>query len=270
MKRVGLALGGGGARGLCFIEFCKAMDALGIRPSVIAGTSIGAVVGAFYAAGFSGKKMEEELESISLLQIPRLMDFRFKSALLKGRRIEAFFRTALGIDRFEDLATPLKVIATDYCSREEVVFDSGALMPAIRASISLPAIFEPVRYQNRVLIDGGSANPLPHDLIRDECDYLIAIDVSGTIEPVHSKVMPGLFDCIMETFQAMQTTIINEKLRQSPVDCYISPRLTNFGILDFFKEKEIRASVVNDVEAFKEKLARDLLSHGRQTKRDKR
>jgi NTE family protein len=259
MKRVGLALGGGGARGLCIIEFCKAMDELGIRQSIISGTSIGAVIGAFYAAGFSGKRMEEELESISLLQIPRLMDFRLKSALLKGRRIEAFFRTVLGCDCFEDLATPLKVTATDYWSREAVVFDSGALMPAIRASISLPAVFEPVRYQNRVLIDGGASNPLPHDLIRDECDYLIAIDVSGTIEPVHSKVMPGLVDSIIETFQAMQTTIIAEKLRQSPVDCYVCPRLTNFGILDFIEEKKIRASVAADVEAFKQKLKKDLL-----------
>jgi NTE family protein len=258
MKRVGLALGGGGARGLCFIEFCKAMDELGIRPSIISGTSIGAVIGAFYAAGFSGKRMEEELESISLLKIPRLMDFRLKSALLKGRRIEAFFRSVLGCDSFADLPIPLKITATDYWSREAVVFDSGALMPAIRASISLPAIFEPVRYQNRVLIDGGAANPLPHDLIRNECDYLIAIDVSGTIEPVHAKMMPGLFDSIMETFQAMQTTIITEKLKQSPVDYYASPRLTNLGILDFFKEKEIRASVAADVELFKAKLVHDL------------
>lgn len=259
MKRVGLALGGGGARGLCLIEFCKALDELGVRPSVISGTSIGAVIGALYAAGFSGADMERELKSITLLKIPRLMDLRLGSALLKGRRIEAFLRSILGCDRFEDLKVPLKITAADYWRRELVVFERGPLIPAIRASISLPVIFEPVQNEGRLLIDGGVIDPLPHDLIRDHCDYLIAVDISGTIAPVNGKARPKLFETVMETFEALQTTLIAEKLRRLAVECYVRPPLLNYGILDFFKEKEIRASVAGDVRAFKQKLKRELL-----------
>ncbi len=254
MRRIGLALSGGGARGLCYIEFFKALDELGIRPSVISGTSIGAVIGALAAAGFSGRRMEELLQELKP-QIPRLIDLRLRKALIKGRRIEAFLNETLGLSRFEELSIPLIITATDYWNREQVVFDSGPLVPVIRASISLPAIFQPVLLNGRVLIDGGAVNPLPLDLIRDRCDFLIAIDISGTISPRGDELIPGIFDSVMETFQAMQSTIIAEKMRRTRPDLYVRPTLLNFGILDFFKEKEIRASVEEDVRDFKEKLA---------------
>lgn len=257
---IGLTLGGGGARGLCFIEFCKALDEFGIRPSIISGTSIGAIFGAFYAAGISGHNMEARLRDITLLKIPQLIDFRvfMKTSLLKGRRIEAFFRSVLGCDRFEDLQIPLKITATDFWNRELVVFDSGPLPRAIRASMSLPLIFEPVVLDNRVLVDGGASNPLPHDIIRDECDFLIAIDVSGHLRPTKPGYLPGMFDNIMGVFQTMQRQIITERLNRSFVDLLVRPRLLNFGILDFHKEKEILDSVKHDVEDFKRTLERKL------------
>lgn len=259
--KLGLVLGGGGARGLCFIEFCKALDELGIKPSVIAGTSIGAIIGAFYAAGFPGYEMERFLRKLTLLKIPRLVDFHLfaRSALLKGRRIEAFMRTLLRCDHFEELQIPLKVTATDYWRREQVVFDSGPLVPAIRASMSLPAIFEPVVFNDRVLIDGGATNPLPIDIIRSECDYLIAIDVAGSILKKNGEQIPGMFETIMSTYQAMQSTIIAEKMKCAKPDLYVRPRLLNFGILDFHREKEIRKSVRGDVYRFKRALKQELL-----------
>lgn len=264
--KVGLALGGGGARGLCFIEFCKAMDELGVKPSIIAGTSIGAIIGAFYAKGIPGYEMEKFLRHITLLKIPRLVDFSVfgRSALLKGRRIEAFIRTHLRCDRFEDLQIPFKITATDYWKREPVVIDHGPLIPAIRASMSLPAIFEPVQYENRFLIDGGAVNPLPIDIIRDECDYLIAIDVAGTIAKDNGQ-KPGMFECIMSTYQIMQNTIIQEKMKHFAPDLYVHPRLVNFGILDFHHEKEIRKSVRGDVYRFKRLLKQDLLKKRQKT-----
>lgn len=261
MKRVGLVLGGGGARGLCFIEFCRVLDELGVKPVMISGTSIGAIIGAFYAAGISADQMEKELESITLLKIPKLVDphLVIKTALFKGHRLEAYFRATLGCDQFEQLPIPLRVNAADYWSREEIVFDHGPLIPAIRASMSLPVIFEPVIYQNRVLIDGGAVNPLPVDLIRAHCDYLIAIDVSGSITPSKHRNFPRLFDSIMGTFQTMQCSIIGERLKHTHVECYVRPQLVNFGILDFFQERDIRASVAADVEWFRETLIKDLL-----------
>ena len=106
MKRVGLALGGGGARGLCHIDFCKALDDLGIKPVIMSGTSIGAIIGAFYAAGFSGQNMEQRLHDLSILKLPRLVDFKLlpTSALIKGRRIAAFFPVS-----YTHLTLPTKV-----------------------------------------------------------------------------------------------------------------------------------------------------------------
>ncbi len=258
--RIGLTLGGGGARGLCYIEFCKVLDEFGIQPSIISGTSIGAIFGAFYAAGISGLEMEERLRNITLLKIPQLIDLHLfiKTSLLKGRRIEAFFRTVIGCDSFEDLRIPLKVTTTDFWNRDMVVFDSGPLTRAIHASMALPMIFDPVVINNRVLVDGGACNPLPHDIIRDACDFLIAIDVSGTIEPSREGQLPGIFDNVMGVFQTMQSQIIREKLKTSPVDLLVQPKLLNFGILDFHKEKDILNSVKEDVENFKRSLEQQL------------
>lgn len=257
-KRIGLALSGGGARGLAYIEFCKAMDDLGVRPSIVSGTSIGAIFGAFIAADFTGRRMEQELEILSPLKIPKLIDVNLKKAVLKGQKVMEYLQKVIGVERFEDLSIPLKIVAADYWRREPVIFERGPLMPAVRASISLPAIFKPLQYQGRVLIDGGAVDPLPHEIIRDQCDYLIAIDVSGSIAPTKGSLMPGMFDSIMETFQTMQSAIIAEKLKRTPVDLYVKPRLLNYSILDFLKEKEIRASVALDVAAFRQKLKADL------------
>lgn len=261
MQKVGLALGGGGARGLCFIEFCKAMDDLNIKPSVISGTSIGAIMGAFYAAGFSGVEMERFLRNITLLKIPKLVDLKLfgRTSVLKGRRLEMFIKHLLDREEFAELDIPLKITATDYWKREPVVFEHGALIPAIRASMSLPAVFEPVYHDGHVLIDGGSTNPLPIDIIRDECDYLIAIDVSGEVFPKNGETLPGMYDNVMSAYQIMQNTIIAERLKSIQPDLYIKPRLANFGLLDFHREKEIRKSVRGDVYRFKRTLKNDLL-----------
>ncbi len=259
--KIGLALGGGGARGLCFIEFCKALDDLNIKPSVISGTSIGAIMGAFYAAGYSGYEMERFLRKITLLKIPRLVDLKLfgRTSMLKGRRLEVFIKHLLDCDTFDDLDIPLKITATDYWKRQAVVFDHGALIPAIRASMSLPAVFEPVFFDGRVLIDGGSTNPLPIDIIRDECDYLIAIDVSGEICAKNGEQLPGMYDSVMSAYQIMQNTIIAERLKSVKPDLYIKPRLANVGLLDFHREKEIRKSVRGDVYRFKRLLKNDVL-----------
>jgi NTE family protein len=240
MKTIGLALGGGGARGLCHIDFCMALDEMGLKPCIISGTSIGSIAGGFYAAGVSGSGMEEILNQIGLREISKMIDFSIlhPSGLVKGKGVTDFLSEHLPAKTFEELTIPLKVVATDYWRRKEVVFKSGDLVPAIRASISIPGIFKPVKIQQRVLIDGGAVNPLPFDIIRDECDILIAIDVSGTSVPSRKHPVPSMFESIMTTYHIMENALLEKKIEFNQPD----------------KEESIRRSVKPDVERFKREL----------------
>ena len=259
--RIGLALGGGGARGLCMIDFFKVLDEFDLKPVVISGTSIGAIMGSFYAAGFSGTRMQDLLDEIGLFEFSKLIDISLftRKAFLKGKAVREFFQEHIGKELFEQLEIPLYVVATDYWRQEQVVMDRGDLISAVRASMSIPGIFEPVERGTRVLIDGGAVNPLPHEIIRDQCDYLIAIDVSGKIAPVKNKRIPSMFDSVMGTFQTLEHALIQHQLEHSKVDYYIAPDLTNIGILDFHKEKQIRESVEPDLHEFRTRLKSDLL-----------
>ena len=272
MKRIGLALGGGGARGLCHIQFCKALDDLGLNPAVISGTSMGAIVGGFYAAGMSGKEMEKLVDKISLLEFTKMLDFAIlqPTGLVKGKAVIEFFEKHLPVKTFEELKIPLKIVATDFWHRKEVIFDSGPLIPAIRASISIPAIFVPVKIDGVVLIDGGTVNPLPFDIIKDACDLLIAIDVSGTSEPSKSHPIPSMFESIMTSFQIMETALLKNKMKYVAPDIYMKPDLVNFQVLDFHRDKEIMESVKNDVKQFKEMLKKKISENGEKRIKKKR
>ena len=257
-KRIGLALGGGGAKGLCHIAFLKALDEMGLRPSVIAGTSIGAIIGGFYAAGVSGAQMEEILRKVRVLDINKMVDFSgpLTSAFLKGKGVERFFHKHIPAQRFKDLHIPLKVVATDFWRRREVVFTSGELIPAIRASMSIPGLFKPVKDGNTVLVDGGAVNPLPYDTIRTECDVLIAIDVSGAKTSPGRNKMPSFVESIMSSFQIMQRSIVEHKMQISKPDIYIKPELKNIRVLEFYRYAEIMRGVKDDVEQFKHEVSR--------------
>ncbi len=253
---IGLALGGGGARGLCQIAFCQAMDELGVRPSIISGTSMGAIVGAFYAAGVSGQAMYDLLQQMGLRELSRLIDFSFfrKSSLIRGKAVQKFFWEHIPKRRFEELDVPLKVVATDYWRQQQMIFQQGDLIAAVRASMSVPGIFEPMVIGDMVLTDGGAVNPVPHDIIRGECDFLIAIDVTGQVQATRHAQIPSIFDSVMTTFQTMETSLASFKRQVYPVDLYVKPKLTNIGVLDFIKERLIFEMVRDDVELFKRQL----------------
>ena len=263
MKRIGLALGGGGAKGLCHIAFLKVVDEMGIKPVSIAGTSVGAIVAGFYAAGVSGAEMEKELERIGLGDIYKMaMDFSIfsQSAILKGKGIEEYLARRIPARTFEDLAIPLKVVATDFWNRREVVFEKGDLIPAIRASMALTALFEPVRVNDMVLIDGGAVNPLPYDLIQPQCDFTIAIDVSGEKVSSEEALIPNMVESVLSTFQIMQASIVEAKKAASPPDLYIKPALKNIRVLDFYRYKEILSGVRDEVNRFRNDMERLLLT----------
>jgi NTE family protein len=257
MKRVGIALGAGGAKGLCHIAFLKALDELAVRPAVIAGTSIGAVIGGFYAAGVSGARLEQIVKDIGFRDLYRMaLDFSIlsNSAIFKGKGVEDFLAREIPARTFEEMAIPLKVVATNFWDRRPVVFESGDLITAIRSSMAMPAIFEPVRLNDTVMIDGGAVNPLPYDLIGPECDLTIAIDVSGEKTFTPGDPVPNMVESILSTFQIMQTSIVEAKKQLSPPDIYVKPALTNIRVLDFYRYKEILSGVQSEVEEFKKTL----------------
>ena len=257
MKKIGLALGAGGAKGISHIAFLQALDELGVRPAVIAGTSIGAVIGGFYAAGVSGARMEQIVKEIGFRDLYKIvLDFSIlsQSAIFKGKGIEDFLSREIPARTFEEVEIPLKVVATNFWDRRPVVFASGSLITAIRASMAMPVVFEPVLLHDMVLVDGGAVNPLPYDLIRQECDLTIAIDVSGVKTFAPGDPVPNMVENILSTFQIMQASIVEAKKQLSPPDIYVKPALTNIRVLDFYRYKEILSGVQSEVQEFKKTL----------------
>jgi NTE family protein len=179
-KKVGLALGSGAARGFASIGVLKALREIGVEPDFIGGTSMGALVGAF-AAVDAIETLEEVAEQtdwkhlfgfFSDVVIPR-------DGLIDGKRIESFIRKYTGERNIEDLKVPLKVVATDILTGEEVLIDSGNILEAIRASISIPGIFAPVRIGDRYLVDGALVNPVPVNVVKNMgAQVVIAVDVN--------------------------------------------------------------------------------------------
>lgn len=254
MKTVGLALGGGGARGMAHIVYLKALEELGIKPTIIAGTSIGAIIGAMFAAGINADEMADIVSKFNLLNIGKLVDFSFfqPSGLIKGDKVMDFLKEHIKASVFEELDIPLKIVAADFWERKQVVAESGELIPAIRASMSIPGIFNPYVKDGQVLIDGGVINPLPYHIIRNDCDVLIAIDVTGfRVPPSSDKIVPNAFQCTMEAIDIAQVAIIERQLRNLKPNIYVRPKLINIEIMDFPKSKEILESCQKEKEPFK-------------------
>ena len=256
LPRIGLALGGGGAKGLAHIPMLEVLDELGLRPHRIAGSSIGAVIGALYADGMSGRELRELvgrltvskeeswLDSLFSGEVGRWFEFvEFKlgnGGLLDGTAFIDYLRTEHGLSQFEQLQTPLQVVATDFWKRQAVIFTRGDLSTALHASIAIPGLFEPVQYQGKVLVDGGLVNPVPYDLLFEDCDLVIAVDVLGKRTP-DADNGPGYFETSFNTFQIMQAAIMREKRRLREPDIYIRPELENIRVLEFYKADTIYA-----------------------------
>jgi len=251
LPKIGLALGGGGARGLAHIPVLEAFDDLGIKPHKIAGTSIGSIFGAGYAGGHSG----EDLRRIALdlfadsnsvlarlwqLRPKRIKDmFRAGPAQFDPKRVLEVFIAEHLPATFEDLSIPLRVVATDFFGCSEVDFESGPLLPAIAASIAIPAVFRPVRHNNRFLIDGGVVNPLPFDGLRRQCDYVVAVDVVGAPVPRKEPAEISMLDSLFGSSQILMQTITAEKTKQDQPDILIRPDHDAIRVLDFLKAETI-------------------------------
>lgn len=254
MKKIGLALGGGGAKGFAHIPMLEVFDELGIEPYAISGTSAGAVVGAMYASGMAGVEIREWMKEMlidrgtSIQELFKrrnvlkssleVLDLSFKpSGLLKGRRFTEKMRERMEVEYFEDLKIKLRVVASDYWTSKQVVLKSGELFPAIRASISLPGVFVPAEVDDEILVDGGGVNPVPHDVLRD-CDVVIAVDVMGFPDEERPKV-PGMFSSMIGMYNIMQNTIVKQRLKAHQPNLYLKPNIQGVDIFDFNRSEEV-------------------------------
>lgn len=166
-KKIGLALGSGAARGLAHIGVLQVLDEEGLAISAIAGTSIGALIGALYAAGVSTRDMEEVARDVDWRKLARLVDpIVPTSGFIDGKRISRFFSEILPVRDFSELQIPMSMVTTDVESGETVVISRGDLHTALRAAISFPGILTPVSFGKRFLIDGGLCHPVPTNIVR--------------------------------------------------------------------------------------------------------
>ena len=180
-ERLGLALGSGSARGLAHIGVLKVLDREHLPIRMIAGTSIGALIGGAYAVGVTPQEMEEIALSVDIRQLVSLVDIaRPTTALVNGRHVEEFIRSVVDDKTFADTRIPFECVAADVANEQEVVLREGDLASAIRASLSTPVIFAPVERDGRMLVDGAVLNPVPVDVARDMgADVVVAITNLG-------------------------------------------------------------------------------------------
>ena len=192
-KHVALVLGSGGARGLAHIGAIEALEERGYTISSIAGCSMGSIIAGMYAAG-QLKEAKEWFLQVDKQLILRMMDINLLSgnSLVKGQKIIQELEKIVPDRPMEQLNIPCTIVASDMISTEEVVFRSGSLFEAVRASISIPLFFQPVQIGEKLLIDGGILNPLPlHVVARTEGDILVAMDISGKdAMPVNTDYEP--------------------------------------------------------------------------------
>ena len=188
-KRVGVALSSGAARGLAHVGVLDVLQKNGIPIDLIAGTSIGAIVGAFYAAGKDISEIRKAVVSLNRRQMLSLADFTIPTrGFIKGRKITEWLKSVIGGTCFSDLKLPFTCIATDISTGEEVVIKEGSVVAAVRASASMPVIFTPARLGGRFLVDGGLVNPIPVRILREMgADFIIAVSVvpylSNRVQP---------------------------------------------------------------------------------------
>lgn len=271
--RIGLALGSGSARGWAHVGVIRALEQAGIKPDLVCGTSIGALVGAAYAAG-ELDRFEQWLLQLGIKDVISFMDLHLSGGVIKGERLMEFFRHNF-VDRpVEELAMPFAAVATALHTGTEVWLREGSTMAAVRASIALPALFTPVDHQGQLLVDGGLVNPVPVSLARAMgADVVIAVELNSDIlgrhlrsghEPVtpFSEVSawinklqdnlsafipslanddpqpPSMLDVITSSISIMQVRISRSRMAGDPPDIVVTPRLSHLGLLDFHCAKE--------------------------------
>lgn len=247
-KKVGIALSGGGIRALAHIGVLRALEKYNIPIDFISGTSMGAVIGALYSSEPNAKKLEKEIlkENIS-----ELFDYTIsKSGFVKGDKIEKYLKKELGDVSFDDLKIKLFVTSYDIKNNREVIFSKGDIVKAVRASISFPGLFIPVKNKNEILVDGGVIDPLPTEVLKKAgADIIIAVNVNfvkenktkygenASIKNTNQEI-PSMIQIFLKSEEVMNARAAEANLKDSNVDMIINIPLGDVGILDYNKKKK--------------------------------
>ncbi|HHY13509.1 MAG TPA: patatin-like phospholipase family protein [Thermoanaerobacterales bacterium] len=229
--KIGLALGGGAAKGYAHIGVLKVLEERNIKIDMIAGTSIGSIVGALYASGISPTMIEKLAYNIQRelwidLVIPR-------RGFIAGKKIHEMIKLLTKNKSFEELPIPLAITATDLIKGEEYVFKKGNISDAIRASISIPGIFNPVIDGDKILVDGGVLNNVPVDIVEEMgADYIIAVDLTSQ----ESIRIRSIYDILNRTFEVMGREILKYKMHEPNI--LVRPNLGKINPSKFNQAEE--------------------------------
>jgi NTE family protein len=294
--RVGLALGAGGARGWAHIGAIRALADAGLKPDIVCGTSMGALVGAAYAAG-ELERLEAWAQSLDWKDVLALMDFTWRGGLIRGDKLFDFFRARVADRDIGTLALPFGAVATELATGREVWLREGGMFDAVRASIAIPGVFAPVLRDGELLVDGGLVNPVPVSMCRAlGADVVIAVDLGwaklgyyrertrakpergaegqaawwerilrlaavGKEEPAGS--MPSVLHVFLTSIDVMQVRIGRSRQAGDPADALIAPILPDFAMMDWHRARE----AIGEGRAATERM-RPMIDHllGRQEK----
>jgi NTE family protein len=244
MRKIGLALGGGAARGLAHIGVLEVLEKEGIPIDMIAGTSAGAAIGAIYAQGKDFSVIKKLAINMNRIRLASLVDLALpKTGFIEGKRITQLLQTIIGGEiEFSDLKIPLACVATDISTGEEIVIKQGSVLEAVRASISVPAIFTVVNWKGRYLVDGGLVNPVPVSVIRGMgADLIIAVNVISERahqgkEGTKGFKKPNIFSVIMQSIYIGTYSLARSCLEGA--DIVIQPRVAHIGFGDLRRAQE--------------------------------
>lgn len=258
-RRVALVLAGGGARGVAHIGAIEELEERGFEIAAVAGTSMGALIGGMYASGHLDA-FKKWMCSLDKYKVFGLVDFTISSeGLVKGDRVIHAMEELVPDVRIEQMPVPFAAVAADLLTGREVVFDHGGLYEAIRASISIPSVFQPVRRDGMVLIDGGTVNPLPLNRVRrEEGDLLVAVDVSapfGADPTTRANASLNYYKVLIASSQIMQQHITQLMCRLYKPDVLVQMPADSYGMFEFYRSEEL---VEAGRAATREALARSL------------
>jgi NTE family protein len=254
-RKIGLALGGGGARGLAHIGVLKVLERYNIPIDMISGTSMGGAIGALYALEPNAKKLEKEVLSMKWND---LFDYTIsRKGIIKGKKLHKFFQERMKNASFSELKIPLYITAFDIENRREVIFSKGDVAKAIRASIAIPGIFFPVQNGDEVLVDGGITDEIPNEVLTKKgADIIIAVNVNNFSERQtlygqeaisdkknnkkrkKKKDIPNMLKILTTALQVRESEVCKAELLKEKIDLIITPNVENVGLLDFKQAKK--------------------------------
>ena len=227
--RIGLALGGGAARGFAHVGVIQVLEESGIRPVLVAGTSAGSLVAALYASGKTGTQLQQIAETMEEATFADWTLPIFSRGLLRGDALARYVHAQVGGRRIEDLPLPLGIVATDLNSGQGVLFQRGDAATAVRASSAVPAVFQPVRIAGREYVDGGLVSPVPVRYARQMgAELVIAVDISNVPD---ANPAGDTLQILLQTFTIMGRSINSWELRDA--DVVVRPALSGVASADF-------------------------------------